>query len=248
MQIDQLAAADYQNWYHQIGRLLENAPDMSEPHSLKSAETLMWLGRGHALIEAIGRPIDAIAFASAVSRLRTAAWQGAVTEIFALLYRALGHCEIRSPAETAGAFIPIGNTFDAFAAFSKLLQSATQEVMFVDPYLDSTALTDFGSAVPAGITIRLLADAKLHKPDLAPACARWVAQYGSSRPLEARLAPAKSLHDRALFIDGEHAWTLTQSLKDFARRSPAEIVLADATAVLKISAYQEIWSSAAPIA
>lgn len=220
---------------------------MSELTSLKSAETLRWLGRGHALIEAIGRPADAIAFASAVTRLRSAAWQSAVTEIFALLYRALGHCEIRSPVEAAGAFIPVGNTFDAFAAFSKLLQSATREVMFVDPYLDATALTDFGSTVPVGVSIRLLADADAHKPDLVPAVTRWVAQYGNSRPLEARLASAKSLHDRALFLDGEKAWTLTQSLKDFARRSPAEIVRADATAELKISAYQEIWNNAVPL-
>jgi hypothetical protein len=61
------------------------------------------------------------------------------------------------------------------------------------------------------------------------------------QPPQARLAPPKTLHDRAIFIDQTIAWTLTQSLKDFAKRSPAEIVRADDTAALKIAAYEEIW-------
>ena len=59
-----------------------------------------------------------------------------------------------------------------------------------------------------------------------------------------RLAPSKTLHDRAILIDRITAWTLTQSLKDFAKRSPAEIVRADDTAILKIAAYENLWTSA----
>jgi hypothetical protein len=64
------------------------------------------------------------------------------------------------------------------------------------------------------------------------------------QPLEVRFAPARTLHDRAFLVDGERAWTVTQSLKDLAKRSPAEIVRADDTAALKIAAYEQIWSSA----
>jgi hypothetical protein len=52
------------------------------------------------------------------------------------------------------------------------------------------------------------------------------------------------LHDRAIFIDSTNAWLLTQSLKDFAKRSPAEIVRANDTATLKIAAYEAIWDGA----
>lgn len=76
---------------------------------------------------------------------------------------------------------------------------------------------------------------------------RWVLQHGSARPLSVRFAPQKALHDRAIFIDNAKAWTLTQSLKDFAKRSPAEIVRADDTAALKISAYEAIWAGARTI-
>ena len=71
-----------------------------------------------------------------------------------------------------------------------------------------------------------------------------MAQYGAARPLQVRLAPPKALHDRAIFTDQTTAWTLTQSLKDFAKRSPAEIVRADDIAALKIAAYEAIWANA----
>jgi hypothetical protein len=47
-----------------------------------------------------------------------------------------------------------------------------------------------------------------------------------------------------IIVDATVAYTLTQSLKDFAKRAPAEIVRADDTASLKIAAYEDIWSSA----
>jgi hypothetical protein len=89
-----------------------------------------------------------------------------------------------------------------------------------------------------------MADQANVKPSLQTASYKWVQQHGKNRPLLVRLAPQKSLHDRAIFIDQTTAWTLTQSLKDFAKRSPAEIVRADDTAALKIAAYEEIWASA----
>src|SRR5205814_5682968 len=106
-------------------------------------------------------------------------------------------------------FIPAGNSFDAFAALSKVLQTAAQDVLMVDPYMDETALTEFGGAVAQNVRLRLMADEKDCKPTLQPAAAKWVQQYGATRPLLLRLAPPKSLHDRAIFIDQKVAWTLT---------------------------------------
>lgn len=95
--------------------------------------------------------------------------------------------------------------------------------------------------------LRLLADEKDHKPTLTPAATKWVGQYGTGRPLQVRLAQPRTLHDRVILIDSKTAWTLTQSLKDFARRSPAEIVRADDTAALKIAAYENAWVHATVI-
>ena len=96
--------------------------------------------------------------------------------------------------------------------------------------MDEAGLTEFGIAVPENVPLRLMAEQGKCKPTLLPAALKWVEQYGAARPLFVRLAPHRTLHDRAIFIDHSVVWTLTQSLKDFAARSPAEIIRADDTA------------------
>jgi hypothetical protein len=238
-------ALDPQTLYHQIGRLVETMPN----HDLKayplSPEAHRWLGQGDALVKASGDLRDTVDWRNAVEKLGTEVFhKQAEEELRRVLYRALGAAELKAPPSTKGTFIPVGSGFDAFAAIAKILQGAKRDVFIVDPYMDETALTEFGLAVPTGVALRLLADGKDHKPTLAPAAQKWSAQYGSTRPLSVRLAPPRTLHDRAIFIDGAGAWTLTQSLKDFAKRSPGEIIRADDTAALKIAAYENVWAEA----
>lgn len=238
---------DFENLYRQLGRLVETMPSFEGVGQLLT-EQHQWIGRADALIGAGGDIFEQSHWRTAVERLQTAARPSAAEKMRVVLYRVLAAAELKAPAGVGGAFIPVGNTFDAFTAISKLLQTATKDVLIVDPYMDETTLTEFGSAVPAGVMLRLLSDQASNKPTLAPAAKKWIAQYGPQRPLAVRLAPAKTLHDRAIFIDQTTAWLLTQSLKDFAKRSPAEIVRADDTAVLKVNAYESIWSSAQVLA
>ncbi|MGN8005076.1 hypothetical protein ACTJKQ_17990 [Acidovorax sp. 22279] len=237
--------ADYLRLYQQLGRLLEMAPDVSTYQACSQPAVLQWLGRGHALVKAVnvGAGYDAIAFTSAMDGLRTAGWSSAIAQIFQILYRAIGHCELQLPAGSGGSFIAVGNSFDAFTAVTKIFDDAKLDVLIVDPYLDQTALVDFGLAVPEGVHLRLLADTADHKATLKPAAEKWISQYGDRRPLSVRLAPAKSIHDRAIFIDQREAWTITQSLKDLAKRAPAEIIRADSIAALKVEAYEQIWAT-----
>lgn len=179
-----LQQRDYGTLYVQLGRLLETAPqDGDNYQSWHSPSTLQWLGRAHALVDATGLLVDAVTLSSLIPKLHSAAWKSAAADIFAILYRALAHCELRGGGQTAGSFIPVGNSFDAFSALAKLLQSAKTDVMIVDPYLDETVLTEFGLTVPEGVPLRLLADEATHKASLAPAAARWATQYARARPL-----------------------------------------------------------------
>lgn len=232
---------DPETLYRQLGRLIEAMPKLAVYPIPK--EVHEWAGRAYALVSMVSAT-DAIFFKTAVDRLSTAAAQSGADEIAAIVYRALAIAETRAPAGARGSFIPAGNRFDAFAAVSKVLQTATSDVLIVDPYMDETALTEFGTAVIDKISLRLLTDRATVKATLRPAAARWVQQNGASRPLSVRVAPPKTLHDRAIFIDHKTAWTLTQSLKDFADRAPGEIIRADDTAALKIAAYESVWASA----
>ena len=131
------------------------------------------------------------------------------------------------PGAAKGSFIHAGNVFDAMMALGDVLRSAKEEVLIVDPYMDETALSDFVLMIPEQVQIRLLSDAHSVKPTLRPACNRWAQQYGILRPLTAKLAPARTLRDRVIIVDGDAAYVSTQSLNAIAARAPASIIPVD---------------------
>jgi hypothetical protein len=229
--------------YRRLGRLIEECPPFGGLAPL-SVEQLTWLGRAEALVAESGDTLAQAEFATyrgslAHQTMRESGYQG----LMMILYRVLGRAELASPAAAQGAFIPVGSAFDAYAAIAKIFSSATSDLLVIDPYMDDTTLLDFVGAVPDNIALRLLADSQTVKSSLEPAAKRWKAQH-SHRILKVRLAPARALHDRAILVDGQEAWTVTQSLKDLAKRSPAEIVRANDIAPLKIASYEQIWNSA----
>lgn len=240
-------AIDPDNLYMRLGYLIASMPALARTDT-DPTEIRKWLGQAYALVYASGDIFDATSLKSQASRLRTIERSSAASEIATILFRTLATAELNASAGMQGAFIPAGNVFEAMAVLGKVLQSATQDVLIVDPYMDEKALTDFAVLIPEGIMTRLLADQKGHKPTLKPAVTRWHSEHGTARPLDARLAPGGSLHDRLIAIDGVTAWVLTQSLNGLAVRSPASVLRSDAdTAKLKIMAYESIWRLGASI-
>lgn len=232
--------------YVQLGRLIESMPDLSAYPI--SSETHRWLGRAVALVSQLDDVLDLAQLKISIDRLHADRSVNHQHIISAVLYRALAMAELQAPIGAQGAFIPVGNSFDAFGAIGKVLSVAKQEILIVDPYMDEKALMDFALLAPENVTIRLLADEKDYKASLKPAMSRWISQYGSKRPLNVRLASARQLHDRLIAVDQTDVWTLTQSLNAFAARSPASIVKVDPeTARLKIAAYETMWASAKAI-
>lgn len=162
--------------------------------------------------------------------------------------RALAKLELQLPASARGAFVNVGSNFDAIAAFAKVLAAAHEDVVIVDPYMDEKALTEFAVLAPEGVSVRLLTDSSSMKASVELMAKKWIEQYASARPLALRATNPRTLHDRLLLIDGTDAWILTQSLKDFAQRSPASLQRTDPdTAKMKIDAYEGIWAGAAEV-
>lgn len=237
--------------YHAIGYLIAEMPNLAI-HEWQTAEGQRWLGRASALLEHSGHVADANTFNFAVERLSSNILkQGhpeAVQRITAVLYRALARAELVASPSSQGAFIPVGEGFSAFTAVSKILSEAKRTVMFVDPYADANLLTDFAVLVPEGVTTLVLADAGSRKAALVPAVAFWVKQYGPARPLEARLARERSLHDRLIIVDEDVSWSLGQSFNALAARAPTSFLRADPeTGALKVAAHRDIWEAAVPI-
>jgi hypothetical protein len=233
--------------YVSFGNIVASMPDLAGKGPI-TPEINQWIGRAAALVEASCPFIDTVQFNTAAQNLDSAIRDQNAQTIAVILYRALARAELAAPSETQGAFIPVGDHFTAFSAVSKVLGSAHHDALIVDPYADAKALTDFAVLASEGVIVRVLSDAQTVKPSLSPAATNWIAQYGVRRPLEVRLAPARSLHDRLIVADCADVWALTQSLKDFAGRSPASIVkVVGDTASLKIAAYDSLWKDAVPL-
>ena len=233
---------DPETLYRQLGRLLESAPDFSGYGPL-STDQLVWLGRAHALVAESGDLACRAELDMALKIVHSPAKAEGMKQVMLTLYKVLGSAELKAPPGVQGAFIPANSRFDAFAAINKGLQAAQSDILIVDPYMDESVLTDFGGSVATGVPLRLLSDQATVRPSLAAGASMWKTQY-PNRPIGIRLAAPRALHDRAIFVDGADAWLLTQSLKDFAKRSPAEIVRANDTAALKIAAYEDMWNTA----
>ena len=241
---------DPESLYRQLGQLVAEIPsDLAGPGAI-SPETHRWLGRAAALVEESGGGgvIDPVGFTVASDSLfgRAETRLQNAHRIVAILYRALARAEQNAPASAQGAFIPIGAAFDVFQAIGKVLSTATKDVLIVDAYMDAKVLTDFAASAPEGVAIRLLSDSHHTKPSaLLPAATRWAQQYAALRPLEIRLTAPRLLHDRLIVVDGVGVSSLTQSLKDFAARSPASVLRVDADlAKQKVEAYEQMWANA----
>lgn len=126
--------------YRQIGRLVETTPNFSGFADL-TPEQLQWLGRARALVVAgndiaLTAEFDLAAKGMQNTHLR----QSTLQTVMRILYSALACAELQAPPSAQGAFIPAGNRFDAFAALTRVLQTATADVFLVDPYMDGLYL------------------------------------------------------------------------------------------------------------
>jgi hypothetical protein len=231
--------------YLQLGSLVAEMPELA--HGPITPEMNQWLGRAVALVDAMGG--DTVALKTAVQFLAAPAVRELNAQnIAATLYAALAKAELKAPAAVQGTFIAAGHTFHAFIAVSRVLGTAKTDVLMVDPYADEKALTDFAVLAPDQVSVRLLADQAAYKTSLKPAAEHWVKQFGSARPLSVRLAAPKTLHDRLILVDRTTAWMLGQSFKDLVARSHTSLVRINPEAgALKIAAYEQMWSAAAPL-
>ena len=237
---------DPQSLYVQIGQLIASVPDFGRWPPAQ--EQQLWLGRAAALVEASDHLPDLIDLRVKLQSMNTAARNNAIHEILGILYRVMARAELAAPVAAQGAFIPTGAAFDAFAAVGKVLREGMQDLLIVDPYMDETILSDFVSMAKEGVKVRLLSDQGSARPSLGPSVHRWSKQYGATRPVEARLAERRQLHDRVIVVDGKAVWSVTQSFKDLRLTLPATLIRVDGDArELKRSAYEEMWENASPL-
>ena len=92
--------------------------------------------------------------------------------------------------------IPEGMPFDYFDEIRKITEMARDDLLFVDPYLDSEFVSRYLRPITSGVAVRLLTSKKLSS--LLPAVETLVTQTGLR--VEVR-STASGLHDRYVFVD-----------------------------------------------
>ena len=231
--------------YLQLGSLVAEMPDLASGPI--TPEMNLWLGRAAALVEATGDIVGSVTMKNSAQWLASANRDLNAQMIAAVVFAALAKAELAAPAAVQGTFIAAGHAFDAFAAVSKVLGTATTDLLMIDPYADEKVLTRYAVSAPEQASVRILADEAYYYPALKPAAEDWVKQF-PARPLSVRLAEKKTLHDRAILVDGSTAWALGQSFKDLVVRSHTTLVRQDPeTAALMIAAFETMWNAATPL-
>lgn len=239
---------DEAEYYLQLGQLLNSMPELGT--RTRNNDTMMWLARLRALLQRRGGSAFKL-FEVGMDQLDANTpnmRESGSKKVTQALYNALAAASLESPTEIQGAFIPVGNAHDGFVAVGKILGLAESTVLIVDPYADHKLLETFAVTAKEGVHVHILTDIADVKPTLRPAVSTWITQYASRRPLEVRLSPPKTLHDRLIIVDKSKTWAVGQSFKDLANRAPTTFTRVDAeTANMKIGAYEDLWRAAAPI-
>ena len=100
--------------------------------------------------------MDSVSFTVASDHLEGPLRQSNAQQISAIVYRALAFAEAKAPSSARGGFVGVHQDLDALQVVGTLLEEARQDVLIIDPYMDSKVFTDFGPTAPAGVSVRLL--------------------------------------------------------------------------------------------
>jgi hypothetical protein len=223
----------------EIEDLLRTRP--SESAIRESAdENFSWIGRVIAVIARMGGTAEGFLIFSLdklndpISTLRSIT---GYREIMIALNRARSELRMRTLGPTNIA-VPQGAVFDYFDEIRKAIEAATQEVFFVDPYLDPDFVSRYFPHVHAGVQVRLLTTNKKLSA-LLPAIDMFVKQSG----LSVAVRSAGGLHDRYVFVDKATCYQSGASFKDGGKNAPTTLTqITDAFGAMW-NTYDAIWNS-----
>jgi hypothetical protein len=211
---------------------------------LETLENIEWLGRAGAAIEAWGRvgsPSTAlINWQLAIDKLHSPYRRADLgpppqLTILRVLHQAQNDLRMRTvgPATVA---IGSGKPFQYFDELRKIIEQATTDILFVDPYLNAEFVTTYLPLLKAGVNIRLLGSKYMAE---LKAAANMFAKE-SKQTIEAR--EGKGLHDRWVIVDKRRGFLSGASFKDGGAKS--QTLLAENVDVFGVvhSEIEKLWA------
>ena len=218
----------------EVEDLIRNKPDIMNI-SDHSEESLNWLGRVTSTLY-IWDKFNSISVIHAIESLHNnySKVDSIVAQIMITLNRARHELVLKTIGPESVA-INGGKPFDYFDVVRKKIELATNDIFFIDPYLDAEFVSNYLCLVKAGVSIRLLAREKL--ATLIPAVNTFNAQHGKGIQVRSH----KDFHDRYLLVDKQHCYQSGASFKDGAKVKPTTLTqITDAFDAVKVT-YEDLW-------
>ena len=168
-------------------------------------------------------------FNSHVPRLR----QNAYDQLSSLIHEAIHDLEMKENLSSSTT-IPAGKVFDFYKEVRKILQSASEEVFIVDPYLDATFVERY-IPIMHHVSVQLLTSGRYK--DLTGALQMYIAQ----NPMKVELKICPDFHDRFIFIDRKICFHSGASFKDGAVKTPASLIQMIDAFIVTQKIYEDLW-------
>jgi hypothetical protein len=198
-----------------------------------------WLGRASAVIEAWSPHNVSLTIAMSEFHAPGAIAQDkGLAKLLILLHQAQNDLRMKTLGPVNSA-IGQGRAFEYFDELRKLIESASSDVFFIDPYLNADFVARFLPFVAKGVTIRLLG--RDYMSTLLPAVAMYTQQSGAA--IEVR-SPNSSMHDRYLIVDRSACYQSGASFKDGGQKAFTTITQITDVLPAVLDAYEKLWAAA----
>jgi hypothetical protein len=204
-------------------------------------ENLSWLGRAAAIIEQWDKTKAVFfneyltKFHDVLARPSHEGWR----QMLVMLHQARNDLRMRTigPINIA---ITKGHVFDYFDEVRKVIELATRDLLFIDPYLDAEFVTRYLPHIRDGVVIRLLTSDHKRLTQLLPAVDQFVQQNSCA----VNVRSTKGLHDRYIFVDKQSCYQSGASFKDGAKQAPTMLTqIIDAFDAVR-QTYDKLWTGA----
>lgn len=221
----------------EVEDLLRSMPPRSKLHHNEN-ENFAWLGRVSAVLIA-WNPMRGRIAAGRTSLVHNAALRdNALNDLLTSLHEARHDLTMRTAGPSSIA-IAHGRTFQYFDELRKIIETATADILFIDPYLDAEFVSRYLGNVREDVALRLLTT-KNYIKTLVPA----VEAYTNETPLEIQIRLSAKIHDRFVFIDRSACYQSGASFKDGARKAPTAVTQIHDAFDAMFRTYESFWDEA----
>jgi hypothetical protein len=223
--------------FYEINEIIRNVPSYDEL-SEGIGHSPMWLGRIQNALYNWNYvvTVSAIQEVNHITNQNVARGRQAYSEVMTALHRAHNDLRLKSTRPKSIA-IGQGAFFDYYDEVRRIIETASTDIYFIDPYMYSDFVSKYLIHVKNTVSIRLLSNEKL---GLLTTSANELSRQ-HNLPIE--IKKADDIHDRLVFIDNNACFQSGASFKDGALNASTTLTqITDAFEAVHAT-YKALWDT-----